>query len=115
VRSPGLDQSGIAEMLGVFVELSAQEANTVERPDPSRAPVLGARAVHYNELPGPTSSYSVSSHSPSIDSCAVRVCSSGHRCSGTYTPRVATTSGEPDVSNSDSARQVSSGNAGVGT
>jgi hypothetical protein len=110
VRMSGRSPSDIAAALGVIAELSTVNASAVDETATDRA-VLGACAVHIVEPLGATPSYSVSSQSSSIDSCAVRFCSCGHRCSGTYTPRVATCSIE-SVPGSGSARQMSYRNDG---
>jgi hypothetical protein len=117
VRIPGLVPSDIAAALGVIVDLTLFEESDVDGSayvDGSateRATAIGARAVHFVDPSGPTPSYSVSSQSSSIDSCVVRVCSCGHRCSGSYTPRVTTCSIE-SVPNNESAGQMSSGDDG---
>lgn len=113
MRMSGRSPSDIAAALGVIAELSTVNASAVDETATDRA-VLGARAVHIVEPSGATPSYSVSSQSSSIDSCAVRFCSCGHRCSGTYTPRVATCSIE-SVPGGGSARQMSYRNDGGGT
>jgi hypothetical protein len=104
VRLPGLVPNDIAVALGVI-------ANTFTE----RAADLGARAVHFDDLAGATPSYSVSQQSSSIDSCAVRFCSYGHRCSGTYTPRATASSLEPEVVSLETARQMSPGSDEGGT
>lgn len=91
MRSSGLAASDITAALDAMAELtSASNHSSVDRA--TGPAVLGARAVHVVPASGLKRTYSVSSHSSSIDACAVRICSCGHRCSGTYTPRVATCS-----------------------
>ena len=103
MRVTGLNTNDVAVALGAIVGLSAS-GSIGDGSATSPSAVLGARAVHVDDLSSATPSYSVSSPSPSIDSCVVRLCSLGHRCSGTYTPRVTTLSTEPDVPNNESAR-----------
>lgn len=111
MRMPGLVPSDIAAALGVIVDLTILEERDVDGSATERAAAIGARAVHFVDPSGPTPSYSVSSQSSSIDACVVRFCSCGHRCSGSYTPRVTTFSIE-SVLNNDSAGQMSSGDDG---
>lgn len=113
MRLPGQVPSDIAAALDAIAELSIFGEGIFDESATERA-VLGARAVHVVDPSGATPSYSVSSQSSSIDSCVVRFCSCGHRCSGTYTPRVTTCSIESVPSN-DSVRQMSYGNDGGGT
>jgi hypothetical protein len=112
VRLPGPFPSDIAAALGVIAELSLSRDSAFDGSATERA-ALGARAVHMVDPSGATPAYSVSSQSASIDSCVVRFCSGGHRCSGTFTPRVATCSIE-SVSSSELARQMSFGIDGGG-
>jgi hypothetical protein len=113
VRLPGRFPTDIAAALGVIAELSSFSENALDETT-TDSTVLGARAVHIVDPSGATPSYSVSSHSTSIDSRAVRFCSCGHRCSGTYTPRVTTCSIE-SVPGNDSERRMSYGKDGGGT
>jgi hypothetical protein len=110
VSLPGLVPSDIAAALGVIADMTAVDGSATESRD-----AFGARAVHFVDPFGRASSYSVSSPSSSIDSSVVRFCSGGHRCSGTYTPRVTTRSIEPGDPSSETARQMSSGNDRGGT
>ena len=110
MRLPGLVPSDIAAALGAIVDLTTVADSAVDGSITERRALVGARAVHLVDPLGSTSSYSVSSQSPSIDSCVVRFCSGGHRCSGTYTPRVTTRSVESEVVGNESTKQASSEN-----
>jgi hypothetical protein len=98
VEVSGLAPSDIEAALGALANMTFKEGVDDQSTVASTA-VLGARTVHLIDPSGPTPSYSLSSQSPSIDSCVIRFCSCGHRCSGSYTPRVATCSIESDPSN----------------
>jgi hypothetical protein len=97
----------ITAALGVIVALSkvAEESNDGSPSD--QTALLGARAVHFAHPSDQTLTYSLSSHAVSIDACVIRFCSCGHRCSGTYTPRVTTCSIEA-VPRSEIERPMSS-------
>ena len=115
MRIPGLVPRDIAAALGVIVDLTAVAGSAIDQSVTASRDGFGARTVHFVDPFAQDSSYTVSSQSSSIDSSVVRFCSGGHRCSGTYTPRLMSRSIESGVASSESERQMSSGSDRGGT